>query len=236
MPGGEGWARTAPSAASSPRESPADIEYEDDQILAFKDLYPKAAIHLLIIPKRHIDSLARVDPRTSRCSAVASRPRGCWASGRATRTRVPTHLQLGPEGVRSCFHVHFHFTAGGAEPERPEEEGARGCPWRPRPVRLVPGQICAYFISSIADLALSLARPRFPDLQAVSASLTRDAAFLKSAEDVEAPASVRGAWICWSPLRGAWICWSPLRGAWICWSPLRGAWICWSPLRGAWIC
>ena len=44
------------------RESPADIEYEDDQILAFKDLYPKAPVHLLIIPKRHIESIARLEP------------------------------------------------------------------------------------------------------------------------------------------------------------------------------
>ena len=32
------------------RESPVEIEYEDDEVLAFKDLYPKAPIHLLIIP------------------------------------------------------------------------------------------------------------------------------------------------------------------------------------------
>ena len=44
------------------RESPADIEYEDDDVLAFKDLYPKAPVHLLIIPKRHIESIARLEP------------------------------------------------------------------------------------------------------------------------------------------------------------------------------
>ena len=35
------------------RESPADIEYEDDAVLAFKDIYPKAAVHMLIVPKHH---------------------------------------------------------------------------------------------------------------------------------------------------------------------------------------
>ncbi|MGH7474507.1 MAG: HIT domain-containing protein, partial [Candidatus Methylomirabilales bacterium] len=40
------------------RESPADIEYEDSEILAFRDLYPKAPTHILIIPKRHIESVA----------------------------------------------------------------------------------------------------------------------------------------------------------------------------------
>src|SRR5437867_7279817 len=43
------------------RESPADIVYEDEEVLAFKDLYPKAPIHYLIVPKRHIESLATVE-------------------------------------------------------------------------------------------------------------------------------------------------------------------------------
>src|SRR6185503_5984875 len=40
------------------RQSPADIVYEDDAVVAFKDLYPKAPVHLLIVPRRHIASLA----------------------------------------------------------------------------------------------------------------------------------------------------------------------------------
>ena len=44
------------------RQTPADIEYEDDEVIAFKDIYPKAPIHILIIPKRHIESIARLAP------------------------------------------------------------------------------------------------------------------------------------------------------------------------------
>ena len=44
------------------RQTPADIEYEDDEVLAFRDIYPKAPIHLLIVPKRHIASIARLTP------------------------------------------------------------------------------------------------------------------------------------------------------------------------------
>ena len=39
-------------------EVPADVVYEDDEILVFRDLYPKADVHLLMIPKQHTDSLA----------------------------------------------------------------------------------------------------------------------------------------------------------------------------------
>jgi len=56
-------------------ESAAEIEYEDEDVVAFKDIYPKAPIHLLIIPRRHIESLARLDEAdamlAARCLLVA---------------------------------------------------------------------------------------------------------------------------------------------------------------------
>ncbi|MDO8524375.1 MAG: HIT domain-containing protein [bacterium] len=39
------------------KELPADIVYDDDKVLAFKDTHPKAALHILIIPKTHIKSI-----------------------------------------------------------------------------------------------------------------------------------------------------------------------------------
>ena len=39
------------------REIPADIIYEDDQVLAFKDIHPAAPVHFLVIPKKHIPTL-----------------------------------------------------------------------------------------------------------------------------------------------------------------------------------
>jgi histidine triad (HIT) family protein len=94
-------------------ESPADIEYEDDQVLAFKDLYPKAPIHLLIVPKRHIDSLARTGPGDTellgRCVQTA-RLLG-ERTGYAERGYRLT-CNTGPDGGQVVFHIHFHFTAG----------------------------------------------------------------------------------------------------------------------------
>ena len=45
------------------REIPADIVYEDDDCLVFKDINPVAPIHLLIIPKKQIEKIADADPR-----------------------------------------------------------------------------------------------------------------------------------------------------------------------------
>lgn len=43
------------------KENPAKIEFEDRDILAFNDIHPKAPIHILIIPKKHIESLEELD-------------------------------------------------------------------------------------------------------------------------------------------------------------------------------
>ena len=95
------------------RESPAEIEYEDDEILAFRDIYPKAPIHILIIPKRHIESVATLEEADARlvgkCLWVA-RKLG-EANGIAERGyRVNCHC--GPEGGQIVYHLHFHFLAG----------------------------------------------------------------------------------------------------------------------------
>ena len=43
------------------KELPADIVYEDDKVLAFKDIHPQAPFHFLIIPKKHIPSVDHVE-------------------------------------------------------------------------------------------------------------------------------------------------------------------------------
>lgn len=95
------------------RESAADIEYEDDAVVAFKDIYPKAPVHLLIVPKRHIASLAEMDvtdaPLLGRCLYVARRLGE--AKGFAQRG-YRVSVNTGPEGGQVVYHVHFHFTAG----------------------------------------------------------------------------------------------------------------------------
>jgi histidine triad (HIT) family protein len=94
---------------------PADIEYEDESVLAFKDLYPKAPVHILIIPKRHISSIAHVGPGDAevlgRCF-LAARALG-EAKGFAEKG-YRISVNTGPEGGQVVYHIHFHFTAGRA--------------------------------------------------------------------------------------------------------------------------
>jgi histidine triad (HIT) family protein len=95
------------------RESPAEIEYEDEEVLAFKDLYPKAPIHLLIIPKRHIESIASLEAEdeavVGHCVRVARLLAERLGYGeRGYRVSCNT----GPEGGQVVYHLHLHFTAG----------------------------------------------------------------------------------------------------------------------------
>lgn len=95
------------------RESPADVEYEDEAVLGFKDLYPKTPIHVLIVPKRHIPSIQQLEPDDAevigRCFLAARRIGEMKGVGeRGYRIGV----NCGPEGGQVVYHVHFHFMAG----------------------------------------------------------------------------------------------------------------------------
>ena len=96
------------------RENPADIEYEDDAVLAFRDIYPKAPVHLLIVPKRHIASIAQMEPsdvdvigRCLHAARLIGEAKGFGDKG--YRISVNT----GPDGGPVVYHVHFHVPAGG---------------------------------------------------------------------------------------------------------------------------
>jgi histidine triad (HIT) family protein len=94
-------------------ESAADVEYEDDEVIAFKDIYPKTPVHILIIPKRHISSLMTIESEDigvlGRCLLVA-RQLG-EAKGFAERGyRIV--VNSGPEGGQVIDHIHLHFLAG----------------------------------------------------------------------------------------------------------------------------
>jgi histidine triad (HIT) family protein len=95
------------------RQSPSDIVYEDDAVVAFKDIYPKAPVHLLIVPRRHIASLIDVTDEDAlvlgRCVVAARRL--AEDSGYAEQG-FRLSVNTGPEGGQVVYHVHFHFTAG----------------------------------------------------------------------------------------------------------------------------
>jgi histidine triad (HIT) family protein len=92
---------------------PAKIVYQDEQVIAFEDINPQAPVHVLVIPRRHIASIADFTAAdagllvqiTQVCVKMA-RDKGIADSG----FRVVTNV--GSAAGQSVFHVHLHVLGG----------------------------------------------------------------------------------------------------------------------------
>ena len=94
-------------------ELPAEILRETDDVVAFRDLDPKAPMHVLLIPKEHIASLADIGDRhgamladIAQSAAHLARTEGIADSGWRLVTNV------GPDAGQAVFHLHFHLLGG----------------------------------------------------------------------------------------------------------------------------
>lgn len=94
------------------REIPADIVYEDDVCLAFKDINPQAPMHVLIVPKKSIaklaDAKAEDQPLLGHMLTKASEVAAQQGYGDAFRLVVNN----GEPAGQSVFHLHVHILGG----------------------------------------------------------------------------------------------------------------------------
>ncbi len=91
---------------------PSTKVYEDDELLAFKDIHPAAPVHLLVIPKAHLASLADADdshaPLLGRMLALAPR----LAREQGANNGFRTVINTGPDGGQEVHHLHLHVMGG----------------------------------------------------------------------------------------------------------------------------
>ena len=95
------------------REIPADIIYEDDRCLAFRDVNPQAPTHVLVIPKKEIasiDALAEEDGELVAHLWQVIRKLGRELHVAESGYRVV--VNNGPDGGQTVDHLHFHLLAG----------------------------------------------------------------------------------------------------------------------------
>jgi histidine triad (HIT) family protein len=94
------------------KEIPAEIIYENDKAVVFKDIHPQAKVHVLAIPKKHIDSLNFIDESFSSdlleihlAVKEAAKILGVIESG----YRIISNC--GKNAGQSVFHLHYHLMA-----------------------------------------------------------------------------------------------------------------------------
>lgn len=92
---------------------PSQKVFEDDLVYAFKDINPEAPIHVLIVPKVHIESIAKIDPShhvlIGHIHSVAQRIAedfGIQDSGYRLLTNIGKH------GGQTVEHLHYHLLGG----------------------------------------------------------------------------------------------------------------------------
>lgn len=95
------------------REIPAEIVYETERVLAFRDINPVAPVHVLVIPKKPIESIASAVTTDAEllgelmlAAAEVARCEGLEPGG----YRVVTNI--GADGGQTVFHLHLHVVGG----------------------------------------------------------------------------------------------------------------------------
>jgi len=94
------------------REIPADIVYEDDLCLAFRDIKPQAPTHVLLIPKKEIPTLNHLTPddRPLAGHLLAVVPQLANQLGLENGYRVV--INCGGDGGQEVDHIHLHLLGG----------------------------------------------------------------------------------------------------------------------------
>ncbi len=95
------------------KEVPAEIVYEDDKFIAFKDAEPKAPLHLLIIPKKHIPSIDHLELKDKELigglfliAQKMARKKGVVSTG------YRLIFNVGKDAGQTIEHLHLHLLGG----------------------------------------------------------------------------------------------------------------------------
>jgi len=95
------------------KEIPSTVVYEDDEILAFRDIHPVTPVHILVIPKKHITSLAELEKEDEAVIGKIytvineiAKKEGILEKG------FRVIVNCGEDGGQEVKHLHFHLLGG----------------------------------------------------------------------------------------------------------------------------
>ena len=97
------------------REIPADIVYEDDDVLAFRDIDPKAPVHVLFIPKKAFATLNDLSGDDALLIGKVVLAATKWAKAQGfADDGYRLVMNCNRDGGQTVFHIHLHLLAGRA--------------------------------------------------------------------------------------------------------------------------
>lgn len=95
------------------KEIPSQIVYEDDNVLAFKDINPQAPVHVVVIPKKHISSVNEITTDNSIIVAnIFNAITNIVKDLNIDKSGYRVITNCGEDGCQSVEHLHFHVLGG----------------------------------------------------------------------------------------------------------------------------
>ena len=95
---------------------PSTKVYEDDKVYAFRDINPQAPVHVLVVPKKHMDNILECDAETAAALTAAIRVIAKQEGIDESGFRVISNC--GRDGAQSVNHLHVHLLGGKQLAER----------------------------------------------------------------------------------------------------------------------
>ncbi len=93
-------------------EVPAEVVYEDGQVVVFKDINPKARVHLLTVPRIHLASLEDLESQHDELVGYMIRLQSRLAREQGLEQGFRTIINTGRGGGQVIFHLHIHLLGG----------------------------------------------------------------------------------------------------------------------------
>lgn len=93
-------------------EIPSDKVFENDEVFAFRDINPQAPVHILVIPRRHIESAAAITKDNSHLAAKCLEAVSSISEQEGLGNGFRLISNCGADGGQTVPHLHFHILAG----------------------------------------------------------------------------------------------------------------------------
>lgn len=94
------------------KKIPAEIIYEDEKVIGFRDLYPQAKLHYLFINRVHSKNVNEIAPNGTQIQEIFEGIKNFTETEQLDRSGFRVVTNVGPHAGQTVFHTHFHVLGG----------------------------------------------------------------------------------------------------------------------------